>query len=100
MGQVVRAHDPKIGRDVAIKRIAIAEPDELDVARFIREAQIQARLEHPSIVPVHEIGTDARGLPYFTMKRLAGTTMHDHLAAKTASLQRLLRAIVDACNAV
>ena len=72
MGEVLLAHDRRIGRDVAIKRLITAEPTEQERARFLREARIQARLEHPAIVPVHELGTDERGRPYFTMKRLAG----------------------------
>ena len=42
-----------------------------EVKRFLREAKTQARLDHPSIVPVYELGADADGVPYFTMKRLA-----------------------------
>jgi serine/threonine-protein kinase len=68
-------------------------------ARFLREAKIQARLEHPSIVPVHDLGVDAGGRPYFTMKRLAGTTLVDLLGRDT-TLQRLLRVFVDVCNAI
>ena len=54
MGEVVVAHDPEIGRDVAIKRLRGSAPEL--VARFLREARIQARLDHPAIVPVHELG--------------------------------------------
>ena len=98
MGEVVAAHDPNLGRDVAIKRMrADAPPPEL-VERFLREARIQARLDHPAIVPVHELGRDAAGQPYFTMKRLAGTTMQDVLA--TAPQSRLLRAFIDVCLAI
>ena len=50
----------------------------------MREAQIQARLEHPAIVPVHEIGRDGNGQPFFTMKRLVGVTLKAVLAAEAA----------------
>jgi hypothetical protein len=97
MGEVLEARDLEIGRSVALKRLALSADDEA-VARFLREAKIQARLDHPAIVPVYEIGRDADGNPYFTMKRLAGTTLHRLLG--TASLQRVLRAFVDVCLAV
>jgi serine/threonine protein kinase len=99
MGEVILARDQTIGRDVAIKRMRSTEPDPETTARFLREARIQARLEHPAIVPVHELGTDADGQPYFTMKRLAGVTLHQ-LIADRAPAQRLLRAFVDVCLAV
>ena len=100
MGEVVLAEDRKIGRRVAIKRMRAAEPSPDAVARFLREARIQAHLDHPAIVPVHELGTDSAGRPYFTMKRLAGTTLHDLLRTGTATLQKLLRAFVDVCLAI
>src|ERR1041385_7336867 len=86
MGEVVLAHDEEIGREVAIKRMRWAEPGLDAETRFLREAKIQARLQHPGIVPVHELGVDADGRPYFTMKRLAGTTLYALLGEP---LQRL-----------
>ena len=44
-------------------------------ARFVREAKIQALLQHPAIVPVHDLGRDADGRSYFTMGRLGGATL-------------------------
>src|SRR5260370_41197315 len=72
MGEVVLAYDRRVGRDVAIKRLRADNPSESEVERFLREARIQARLDHPAIVPVHESGHDLQGRPYFTMKRLSG----------------------------
>jgi serine/threonine-protein kinase len=101
MGEVVLAHDKQIGRDVAIKQLRIENPSPDAIARFLREARIQARLEHPSIVPVHELGHDAQGLPYFTMKKLTGTTLRDQLASKhPPPRQRVLRMFADVCLAV
>ncbi|MBA2538972.1 MAG: serine/threonine protein kinase, partial [Deltaproteobacteria bacterium] len=100
MGEVSLALDRKIGRDVAIKRLRADAPTEDDVARFMREARIQARLDHPAIVPVYELGKDQAGKPYFTMKRLAGTTLTDMLSSPTATRQRLLRAFADVCRAI
>jgi serine/threonine-protein kinase len=92
MGEVLLAHDPEIGRDVALKRMRAADPDDEAVERFLREAKIQARLDHPAIVPVHELGHDAEGRPYFTMKRLTGVTLASVLEKGGATPQRLLRA--------
>ena len=63
MGEVIAARDQRIGRSVAIKRMRGGSPPPDAVARFLREARIQARLDHPAIVPVHELGIDANGLP-------------------------------------
>jgi len=100
MGEVSLALDRKIGRDVAIKRLRADRPTEDDVARFLREARIQARLDHPSIVPVYELGKDQAGKPYFTMKRVTGTTLTDMLGNPTITRQRLLRAFADVCRAI
>src|ERR1043165_751957 len=72
MGEVLLAHDRRIGRDVAVKRLRASAPSEDDLARFLREARIQARLDHPAIAPVYELARDELGRPYFSMKRLAG----------------------------
>src|SRR5207244_3346175 len=77
MGEIMLARDERIGRDVAIKRMRRDAPEAIE--RFLREARIQARLEHPAIVPVHEIGVGDDKRPYFTMKRLAGTTLGEQL---------------------
>ncbi|MBL9014921.1 MAG: serine/threonine protein kinase [Myxococcales bacterium] len=99
MGEVLAATDLRIGREVAIKRMTAKEPDSEQVSRFLREARIQARLEHPAIVPVHELGVDEHGRPFFTMKRLAGETLHaKHVAG--VPQKKLLRAFVDVCLAI
>ena len=96
MGEVVLATDERIGRDVALKRMRA----DADGRRFLREARIQARLDHPAIVPVHELGTDADGRPYFTMKRLTGVTLAARIADGQLGQHRLLRAFVEVCNAI
>ena len=100
MGEVVLARDTRLDRDVAIKRLRSAKPSPATVKRFLREAKIQARLDHPAIVPVHELGNDTNGQPYFTMKRLTGTTLAVHLKKRTKTQQELLRAFVDVCLAM
>ncbi len=79
-----------------------------DVQRFLNEARITAMLEHPNIVPVHEIGVDNSGSPYFTMKLLRGKTLEQlikdlkdgKLNRKKFDLQRMLRIYVKICNAI
>src|SRR5687767_7155598 len=99
MGEVFAATDRAIGREVAIKRMLDPTASARSLARFLREARIQARLDHPAIVPVHELGTDAEGRPYFVMKRLRGLTLREVLS-KDPPLQALLRAFVDVCFAI
>jgi serine/threonine-protein kinase len=100
MGEVMAARDQQIARDVAIKRMRAANPSEKAIQRFLREAMVQGRLEHPAIVPVHDIGRDADGLPYFVMKKLTGTSLAKILEEGTMPLHRILRAFADACLAV
>jgi hypothetical protein len=103
MGEVIAARDEQVGRDVAIKRMRASAPSERAIQRFLREASIQGRLEHPAIVPVHEIGHDSDGLPFFVMKKLTGTTLGKMLAPERREafgLQRILRAFVDVCLAI
>jgi eukaryotic-like serine/threonine-protein kinase len=99
MGEVLAAYDDQIGREVAIKRIRASQPPPETLKRFVREARIQGRLDHPAIVPVHELATDDAGLPYFTMKRISGQTLAKR-AASGAPLHELLRAFVDVCRAI
>jgi serine/threonine-protein kinase len=103
MGEVIAARDEQVGRDVAIKRMLREDPNERQVARFLREARIQGRLDHPAIVPVHEIGRDGDGRPFFVMKKLAGTTLAailDGEATPERGRERLLHAFVGVCLAV
>jgi eukaryotic-like serine/threonine-protein kinase len=101
MGEVMAARDEQVGRDVAIKRMRAAHPSDRAIARFLREASVQGRLEHPAIVPVHEIGRDDDNLPFFVMKKVAGTALASLVAYRDeATQQRMLRAFVDVCLAM
>jgi serine/threonine protein kinase len=63
MGDVRSARDRRVGRDVAIKRLRVDPPSPAQIARFLREARVQGRLEHPAVVPIHDVGLDADGRP-------------------------------------
>jgi serine/threonine-protein kinase len=79
MGEVVVTRDMRILRDVAMKRLHQAHHDERPDLRerFLREARVQGQLEHPSVVPVYDIGVDQAGREYFTMKRVRGRTLEE-----------------------
>jgi hypothetical protein len=108
MGEVLLAHDEHIGREVAVKRIRAIEPSAEELSRFVREACVQGRLEHPAVVPVHDLAVDRDGRPFFVMKRLTGTTMQELLGKlrsgddvdQAGTRRRLLRAFADVCLAV
>jgi eukaryotic-like serine/threonine-protein kinase len=109
MGEVISARDDQIGRSVAIKRLRVESPSPDVIARFLREARIQGRLEHPAVVPVHELWQDDAGQPFFVMKQVSGTTLADVLPQLVArdretsdrfTRQRLLRAFADVCLAI
>jgi len=76
-GTVWAARDPQLGRVVALKQLHahIALRDDTK-RRFVEEARVAARLEHPGVVPVYELG-DAAGVPYFAMKLVKGQTLAD-----------------------
>jgi len=82
MGEVRLATDARIGRSVAVKLIRAdgAKRPRLR-ARFLFEATMQGQLEHPSIVPVYDLGVRPDGSEYFTMRRVRGRTLHEVLKA-------------------
>ncbi len=87
MGVVWEAHDPELGRAVAIKLLSPASPgdglDPLEIARFQREARLAARLRHPGIVSVYEHGIDG-GRPYLAMECVRGSTFDEILESHRA----------------
>jgi serine/threonine protein kinase len=75
MGDVYRATDPRLGRDVALKTLTSVERgDGHSVERFLQEARITASLDHPNIVKVFDVGM-SNGLPYLVSELLDGETL-------------------------
>ncbi len=79
MGEVYRAHDPRFGRDVAIKLLPAAfANDEARLARFEREARAAGSLNHPNVLTVHDFGRQD-GTPYLVSELLRGETLRERL---------------------
>ncbi len=123
-GVVDRVHDRQLEREVAVKRITVPEGVSQEAKeRFLHEAKITSQLQHPGVVPVHElvVGSDQQS-PYYVMKLLEGETLRDHIrrqhqvgnhqsidrslvAPKTCHelldrISPLLERFIDVCNAV
>jgi hypothetical protein len=100
MGRVVEADDGVLGRVVALKEALSRDPDSL--RRFERETRITARLEHPSIVPVHDAGVSPSGAPFYVMRKISGRPLEELVATRGALEQRLelLPNIVAAAHAI
>ena len=79
MGEVYRAHDPRLGRDVAVKVLpSHLVHDKESLARFEREARAIAALSHPNILAIHDFGTDS-GRAYAVMECLDGESLRARL---------------------
>ena len=87
MGVVQLVFDPEAGREVALKVLPPGRADERVIEQFRREARITGQLEHPNIVPIHDVGTAPDGRPYFTMKIVRGRTLRDRLDDMRAAVQ-------------
>jgi serine/threonine protein kinase len=81
MGTILRAWDRLLQREVALKVLTQPGPEgEAETrARFLAEAYVTARLDHPGIVPVHDLGADTDGQPFFVMKLVDGITLREAL---------------------
>ncbi len=80
-GRVALVHDTDIGRRVALKTLRSGErATTKELERFIEEVQVTGQLEHPNIVPVHELGTLENGEVFFTMKLVEGRTLERVIA--------------------
>jgi len=115
MGTVLRIWDQDLRRDLAMK--VLREPvrrkpgdllraaDARTLGRFLEEAQVTGQLDHPNIVPVHELGLDSRGRIYFTMKLVKGRTLSEVFDLVQAgeegwTLPRALGVLLRVCDAM
>jgi serine/threonine protein kinase len=113
LGVVFLARDREIDRTVALKQIKSQWADDEDSrARFLLEARVTGRLEHPGVAPVYALGTDETGRPYYAMRLIRGESLlevlerfhHSRVASDSAKrmseLRKLLQRFLDVCNAV
>ncbi len=115
LGEVSVAHDSQLGRMVALKQIKTRWADDVEArSRFLLEAQITGRLEHPGIVPVYALGFDPSGRPYYAMRFIEGETLQEvakrfhgkyddartNRGERLLELRKLLGRLIDVCNAM
>jgi eukaryotic-like serine/threonine-protein kinase len=100
MGTVYRARDPALDRLVALKTISpamLAEKESL--LRFQREARAAARLQHPSIVTIYELGEEADGTFYIAMELLSGVDLHEAMVpAERLTREQKLQIVSEVCE--
>src|SRR5688500_18405613 len=98
MGEVYRARDARLGRDVAVKVIgrSIADDPAL-LARFEREARAVAALNHPNVITIHEIG-DSNGSPFIAFELIEGETLRDRLLQRRMPLEQVLDVAVQVAD--
>src|SRR5262245_45118994 len=111
LGEVLKATDADLHRTVAVKRLLDAHADHpASQRRFLLEAEVTARLEHPGVVPVYALLRDDRCRPCYAMRLIHGQTLADAIAdyhsaddagsADPVSFRRLLQAFLQVCQTV
>lgn len=110
MGAILEADDCKLGRTIAAKvMLPDAGASKDDQKRFVQEAAVLGRLEHPNIVPIHDLGRDSESQLYYTMKMVQGRTLQEILndllgedpdVLKEYTLERLLTVFRKICDAI
>lgn len=106
MGVVHRVHDTLLHRDVARKTLLTDTDTTAGGRQFVAEARISSQLDHPNIAPVHDLGLDQEGRPFFTMKLVVGETLKERIGALHRAgpdgerLEPLLRVFLTICDAV
>ncbi len=114
LGEVLVALDTELQREVALKQILENQADDPDSrSRFLLEAEITGRLEHPGIVPVYGLGAYPDGRPYYAMRFIRGESFKEAIVAHHAadalranpgqralSLLKLLRRFLAVCDAI
>ena len=115
IGVVFVALDSELHREVALKQIQPQHADDpTSRARFLIEAEVTGRLEHPGVVPVYGLGTNEQGQPFYAMRFVRGQSLKeavesfhqaDHQpgrdpAERTLALRQLLGRFIDVCHAI
>jgi eukaryotic-like serine/threonine-protein kinase len=107
IGLVSVALDTELNREVALKEIHIEQADDTaSRARFVLEAEVTGRLEHPGVVPVYGLGSNSAGRPYYAMRLIKGDSLKEAIARfhvegeQPLALRGLLNRFIDVCNAV
>ena len=99
MGVVYAAHDERLDRQVALKMIGVLAPDDQARKRFAREAKAAARVNHPHVCQIYEVGEDA-GEPFIAMELLAGESLAQRLARGTLPLPETVAASLQMLDAL
>jgi eukaryotic-like serine/threonine-protein kinase len=103
-GRVVSVNDRLIGRTVALKTLLQSNADDQTKKRFLNEAQLTARLEHPSIVPVYDLGVMPDGSPFYTMRVVKHLSLKEIFESPERraswSMTRLCGVFVQVCRAM
>ncbi len=105
MGRVVSAWDGELRRKVALKIHLDRDGDTRQQRRFLEEAQITGQLDHPGIVPIHELGLDDDGRPFFAMRLVQGRDLGEVLQKVSAgddewTRTRVLHVLLRVCEAM
>jgi len=96
MGTVYRARDRELGREIALKVVRLPEGAPDIAGRMMREARTLARLEHPGIVPIHDVGTLVDGRVFYAMKLVRGAPLHELSATGLAERLRIVERVCEA----
>ncbi|MFY9554119.1 MAG: serine/threonine-protein kinase [Blastocatellia bacterium] len=99
MGTVYLAQDADLGRKVAVKVMNVSDASGALAKRMMREARIVALLEHPSIVPIHDVGTLSDGRVFYAMKLVQGSRLDEYAEGAESPSDRL-RIFQKVCEAV
>jgi tetratricopeptide (TPR) repeat protein len=96
MGRVLRAYDPKLQREVALKVLNANAVGALGWARMVREAQTMARLNHPNVVAIYDVDDDPRHGVVLAMELVEGTTLREWLRERPRRWDEILEAFIEA----
>ena len=96
-GVVWEAHDPNLGRSVALKAVRPGARADLREERLLREAEAAARLSHPNIVTLHDVGRTEHE-PYLVLELLRGETLARRLDRGSVPLREALRIAAEAAK--